>query len=74
MAKQVVPQRCVPVRVECLVFGISESRYRYKAKLNTEGEEIADGLLRITGCHRNWGAADVPPDSVAPGFRVRELM
>ena len=38
-----------------LVFGISESCYRYEAKLNTENEEIADWLMRITGCHRNWG-------------------
>ena len=37
------------------VFGISESCYRYEAKLNTENEEIADWLMRITGCHRNWG-------------------
>jgi putative transposase len=36
-------------------FGISESCYRYKAKLSTENEEIADWLLRITGCHRTRG-------------------
>ncbi|WP_150613664.1 IS3 family transposase [Pandoraea terrigena] len=55
MAKQVVQQRRVSIRVACAVFGISESCYRYAAKLNTENEEIADWLLRITGCHRNWG-------------------
>jgi putative transposase len=37
------------------VLGISESCDRYEAKLNTENKEIADWLLRITGCHRNWG-------------------
>ena len=35
------------------MFGISESCYRYEAKLNTEN--VADWLMRITGCHRNWG-------------------
>ena len=55
MAKQVVQQRLVSIRVACTVFGISESCYRYEAKLNTENEEIADWLVRITGCHRNWG-------------------
>ena len=55
MAKQVVQQRRVSIRVACAVFGISESCYRYEAKLNTQNEEIADWLLRITGCHRNWG-------------------
>ena len=47
--------RRVSIRVACTVFGISESCYRYEAKLNTENEEIADWLMRITGCHRNWG-------------------
>ncbi|MGS0895999.1 IS3 family transposase [Burkholderia stagnalis] len=55
MAKQVVQQRRVSIRVVYAVFGISESCYRYEAKLNTKNEEIADWLLRITGCHRNWG-------------------
>lgn len=55
MARQVVQQRRVSIRMACAVFGISESCYRYQAKLNTENEEIADWLLRITGCHRNWG-------------------
>ena len=54
MAKQVAT---APRVNSCgvLVFGISESCYRYEAKLNTENEEIADWLMRITGCHRNWG-------------------
>jgi putative transposase len=55
MAKQMVQERRVPIRVACAVFGISESCYRYEAKLRTENEEIAEWLLRITGCHRNWG-------------------
>jgi putative transposase len=55
MAKQMVQERRVPIRVACAVFDISESCYRYEAKLSTENEEIAEWLLRITGCHRNWG-------------------
>jgi putative transposase len=55
MAKQIVEQRGATVRVACAIAGISRSCYRYEAKLNTENQEIADWLLRITGCHRTWG-------------------
>jgi len=55
MAKEVVEQRGVPIRVACAVFSISESCYRYESKQNAENAEIVDWLLRLTDNHRNWG-------------------
>jgi len=45
----------VPIRLACVAFGISETCYRYQAKLSDENAEIADWLLRITHNQRNWG-------------------
>lgn len=55
MAKEVVKARRASIRVACAVFRISESCYRYEAKLKAENEEIADWLLRLTDSHRTWG-------------------
>jgi len=43
------------IRVSCSAFGISETCYRYQAKLSTENEEIADWLLRLSTTHKRWG-------------------
>jgi putative transposase len=42
-------------KVACLAFGISQTCYRYEAKLNAENEVIADWLVRLTTSQRNWG-------------------
>jgi len=55
MAKKAVEARQVPIRLACVAFGISETCYRYQAKLSDENAEIADWLLRITHNQRNWG-------------------
>jgi len=55
MAKKAVEERQVPIRLACEAFGISETCYRYQAKLIDENAEIADWLLRITHNQRNWG-------------------
>lgn len=55
MAKEVVEQRRVTIRLACQVFGISESCYRYEALQSAENEEIADWLIRLTDNNRNWG-------------------
>lgn len=55
MAKEVVQQRAVTIRLACAVFSISESCYRYESKQNAENEEIANWLIRLTDNHRNWG-------------------
>ena len=35
--------------------GISETCYRYQSRLSSENAEIAEGLIRLTHTHRNWG-------------------
>jgi len=41
-------------RVSCAVFSISETCYRYQAKLSTENAEIADWLLRLSATYKRW--------------------
>ena len=55
MAKKVVQDKKISIRLACLSFGISETRYRYQAKLSAENEEIAEWLIRLTHNQRNWG-------------------
>jgi putative transposase len=55
MAKKVVAERGVCIRVACLAFRISESCYRYERKLDAENVEVANWLIRLTDNHRNWG-------------------
>jgi len=43
------------IRLVCQVFSISETCYRYEARLSDENAEIADWLLRLTTTHRRWG-------------------
>ena len=55
MAKNVVEAGCCSIRLACQVFGISETCYRYQAKLSHENAVIADWLVRLTHHQRNWG-------------------
>lgn len=55
MAKHVVEQKGITIRVACEAFRVSESCYRYASKHNAENEEIANWLVRLTDNHRNWG-------------------
>ncbi len=55
MAHDAVRSRKVSVRFACQLFIVSESCYRYQAKLREENDAIADWLLRITDSQRNWG-------------------
>ena len=55
MAKKVVTDRGVCIRVACLAFRISESCYRYERKLDAQNDEVATWLIRLTDNHRNWG-------------------
>ena len=56
MAKEVVQERGLAIRLACAVFSISESCYRYEAKPNAENEIIADWLNRLTHNHRSMGS------------------
>lgn len=55
MARKLVTEKGLSIRLACLIFGISETCYRYQAKLSVENEEIADWLIRLTHNQRNWG-------------------
>ena len=55
MAKRIVEQRGISIRLACICLSISESCDRYEAKLSDENALIADWLMRLTGNQRNWG-------------------
>lgn len=38
-----------------MVFGVSETCYRYEAQLSSKNQQIADWLLRLTTTHKRWG-------------------
>ncbi len=55
MATRVTEQYPVSIRAACIVFSISETCYRYQAKLSTENALIGDWLLRLTTTYKRWG-------------------
>jgi putative transposase len=55
MARQGVAKHGLSVRFACQVYGISESCYRYRAKLSGENALVADWLLRLTMTNKRWG-------------------
>ena len=54
LAKQVVHKHAISIRMACNLFSISETCYRYVAKLDNENAVVADWLLRLTQNQRNW--------------------
>ena len=40
--------------VACMVFGVSETCYRYQATLDGENALVADWLLKLTQTHKRW--------------------
>ena len=59
MAKEVVQQRGLAIRVACAVFSISESCYRYEPKQAAENALIADWLIQSNF----WGSVQIRGDS-----------
>ncbi|EJM99563.1 transposase, partial [Herbaspirillum sp. YR522] len=55
MAKRVVQERGVTIKLACQAFNVSQACYRYASKRKPENEEIANWLLRLTDNHRSWG-------------------
>ena len=55
LAKQMVHKHAISIRMACNLFSISETCYRYVAKLDDENAVVADWLLRLTHNQRNWG-------------------
>ena len=54
MAQKAVDKRNISIRLACAAFAISETCYRYQAKLFDENAKIADWLIRLTDNHRTW--------------------
>jgi putative transposase len=55
MAYKAVQEKGLSIRKACQVFSISQTCYRYRAKLSDDNALIADWLLRLTMTHRRWG-------------------
>ena len=55
MARKSVAKHGLSIRMACVVYGVSETFYRYQAKLRGENALVADRLLRITQTHKRWG-------------------
>jgi len=55
MAINAVKVHQVSIRLACECFKISQTCYRYSAKLRSENTQIADWLLRLTQAHKRWG-------------------
>jgi len=55
MALTAVVNRAISIRLACRIFVVSETCYRYQAKLSGENGLIADWLVRLTHNQRNWG-------------------
>jgi putative transposase len=55
MAKKAVNEKHISIRLACWMFSISETCYRYQARLSSENAEIAEWLTRLTDRQRNWG-------------------
>ncbi len=55
MAKQVVRDREISIRLACRIFDISETCYRYQEKNSQVNDKIADWLLRLTQAYKNRG-------------------
>lgn len=55
MAQRAVKDQGVSIRLACQAFAISETCYRYQAKLSGDNAFIADWLLRLTTTNRRWG-------------------
>ena len=52
---QAVQDHAVSVALACRTFSVSETCYRYGRKPDSDNEEIADWLLRLTTAHKAWG-------------------
>ena len=55
MAQAAVADGRLNIRQACQTYGISETCYRYQAKLSNENSEIAEWLIRLTTDDTDWG-------------------
>ncbi len=54
IARRVVAECGISVRLACQIFKVSETCYRYEAKEDADNQRIADWLPKLTDNHRNW--------------------
>jgi putative transposase len=54
MAGKAVALCGVSIALACRTFEVSETCYRYSAKLNDENEQIADLLIGLTRTKKSW--------------------
>jgi len=55
MAGRAVALRGVSIALACRTFVLSETCFRYSAKLNEENEQIADLPIGLTRAKKTWG-------------------
>lgn len=55
MAQQAVATYAISIRLACTTFDISETCYRYQAKLKDDNALIAQQLIDLTEAHSDWG-------------------
>ncbi len=55
MATRAIQEKGISIRFACKTFGISETCFRYQAKISSDNALIADWLLRLTTTNRTWG-------------------
>ena len=55
MAQTAVANHNATIKLVCSAFNISETCYRYQAKLSNENEEIAQWLVNLTEKETDWG-------------------
>jgi len=55
MAKQAIEKHGISIRLACECLGISQTCYRYLAKLGDDNARIADWLVRLTHNYRACG-------------------
>jgi putative transposase len=55
LAQKAVLEKNISIRLACEIFNMSETCYRYQAKLRDVNIQIADWLVRLTQTYRTWG-------------------
>lgn len=55
MAIKGVAKHGISIRLACVVYGISETCYRYQPKQTSENAQVANWLLRLSQTNKRWG-------------------
>lgn len=55
MVRKGIAKYGMSIRLACETYGISETCYRYQARLDGENAVIADWPLKLTQTYKRWG-------------------